>query len=140
MICQPELIFEQIRNKRTELQAQGDNIDSDINRTQRRLAEIDQERLAYSRQQARGKISESEYDLLVGECDEMAADQQEKLSHLMALRDEKERVDSSIGFAGTPTTVVSSGTSFMTTAPRPTVTLFPIMALFRMQHLGASQA
>ncbi|MFQ5613944.1 MAG: hypothetical protein ACE5H9_17620, partial [Anaerolineae bacterium] len=99
VITHPDLIIEQVRNRQAELIAQGDSLDGDIARVDRRLAQIKRERLAYTRQLGRGKVSEAEYDVLIAECNEAREAQEEKRAHLRQLRDEAEKVQTGIAYA-----------------------------------------
>lgn len=98
VIKHPDLIIEQVRNRQITLQTQGDNIDGDINRLQRRLAEIEQEKMVYTRQLGRGKIDETKYDFLIAECEETEKAADEELAGLLLLRDENRKVSASITY------------------------------------------
>jgi hypothetical protein len=96
MIEHPDLIFEQVYNRQAELQAQGDSLESDISKARQRLKDIEQEKLSYSRQQARGKISEAAFDALIAEAEES---EREELNRLLKLRDDGKSVRDAIAHA-----------------------------------------
>lgn len=99
MITHPELIIEQVHNRQRELKEQGDNLDSEIAQKRRQIAAIEQDRMTYTRQLGRGKITESVYDALIAEIEETEADYKEQLNHLLTLRDDKRKVRTSIAYA-----------------------------------------
>lgn len=99
MIENPDLIFEQVYNRQTELQAQGDSLDSDINKARGRLKAIEQEKLAYSKQQARGQITEAMYDTLITECEENKKEEQEELERLLQLREDGQSLRNAMSYA-----------------------------------------
>lgn len=92
VILHPELITEQVEAKSRRLQRQGDDIDSEISLKRGRLEAIAQERMKYARQQARGKITEELFDVLIAECDDLENELQTELDHLLFLRDEQAAV------------------------------------------------
>lgn len=99
MIAHPELIIEQVRNRQQELKNQGDSLDSEIVQKRRQIAAIEQDRMTYTRQLGRGKITESVYDALMSEADETEAELKEDLARLLTLRDDQKKVDSAIAYA-----------------------------------------
>jgi chromosome segregation ATPase len=99
MVAHPELITEQVHNRQQELKNQGDNLDSEIAQKRRQIATIEQDRMTYTRQLGRGKITESVYDALMAECDENEADYKEQLDHLLTLRDDQRKVRTAIAYA-----------------------------------------
>lgn len=99
MVAHPELIIEQVHNRQQELKNQGDNLDSEIAQKRRQLAAIEQDRMTYTRQLGRKKITEAVYDALMAECDENEADTQEDLNHLLTLRDDQRKVKTAIAYA-----------------------------------------
>lgn len=91
VIKNPKIIEEYILDRQAQLQAQGESLHSDISRLRQRLNELDQEELGYTRQQARGKITEKVYDLLMAECNETRQTCKEELQELLELRDNAEK-------------------------------------------------
>jgi len=91
-IKHPELIQEQIVARQNELQAQGASVSGDIAHARQKLAEIDQERAAYQRQNARGKMTDNEFDARIQETDDARQQWQNTLSQLIELRDSAEKV------------------------------------------------
>lgn len=98
MVTHPELIIEQVHNRQRELKEQGDTLNSDIAKKRQQLAMIEQDKMTYTRQLGRGKITETVYDVLMAECDENEADLQDQLTHLLALRDDQKKVNSAIAY------------------------------------------
>jgi site-specific DNA recombinase len=98
-IKQPELIQEQVQNRQTELQAEGDSAAGDIAHARRRLTEIDQERANYQRQQARDKITEAEFDARMEETEEARLYWQSELARLQELRDNAAKVEAGLDYA-----------------------------------------
>lgn len=99
MIEHPDLIFEQVYNRQAELQAQGDSLEGDISKARERLKAIEQEKLNYSRQQARGKISEAAYDTLIAECEEGEKEEREELTRLLQLKEDGQSLRDAISHA-----------------------------------------
>jgi DNA invertase Pin-like site-specific DNA recombinase len=97
-IKHPELIQEQVRNRQTALREQGDNLDGEIAHKRQRLVEIDQERASYQRQNARGKMTDKEFDARIQETDDAKADIQEQLAQLVQLRDDSAKVDDGLRY------------------------------------------
>ena len=100
-ITHPELIFKQVENRQSELKNQGDNLDSEINKLKRQLAQTEQEKLNYARQVARGKITEAIFDTLISESEETEESLQAELGHLTDLRDNALKIQDSINYAQT---------------------------------------
>ena len=98
-IKQPELIREQVQARQAELQAQGESVDSEIGHARHRLAEIDQERANYQRQQARGKITEMEFDARMDETEETRQYWDAELVQLWELRDNTAKVQAGLDYA-----------------------------------------
>jgi chromosome segregation ATPase len=95
----PNLIQEQVQARQAELQAQGDSVDGDIAHARRRLAEIDQERANYQRQQARGKMTEAEFDARMDETEDSHQYWESELTRLEELRDNTARVQAGLDYA-----------------------------------------
>jgi site-specific DNA recombinase len=89
----PALIRGFIEEKRAALQAEADNAESEIERIRSRLRRIKQERLAYCRQNARGALSDEEFDQLMAETEERRDSLELELQHLETLRDETVQVE-----------------------------------------------
>jgi len=98
-IKRPDVIREQVQARQVELQAQGDNVDSDIAHARHRLAEVAQERAFYQRQAARGKIREEEFDARMAETEETERYWQDELERLQELRDNTTRVQAGLDYA-----------------------------------------
>lgn len=99
LVQSPELIAEQVKNRQAELVLQGDNFDSEIAKLTRRLEDIDQERLTYTRQLGRGKIEEAAYDVLIAEADELEGETKEELAHLKTMRDNAKSLQAGLDYA-----------------------------------------
>ena len=99
MVTHPELIIQQVRSKQRELQEQGDNLDSEIAKQRRQIKLIEQDRLTYTRQLSRGKISEDIYDSLIAECDEYEAEAEEELKYLLTVRDDAKKIKNTTAYA-----------------------------------------
>jgi len=97
-IKHPELIQERVRNRQTELRAQGDNLDGEIAHTRQRLAEIDQERASYQRQNARGKMTDEEFDARIQETNDAKDTLQEQFAQLVELRDNSNKVNNGLRY------------------------------------------
>lgn len=97
-IKHPELIQERVRNRQTELQAQGEDIDGEIAHARQRLTEIDQERANYQRQNARGKMTDDEFDARIQETDETKTVLQDRLTELVDLRDDSDKVNDGLRY------------------------------------------
>ncbi len=91
-IKHPELIRERILTRQAELQAQGENVDGDIAHARQKFAEVEQERANYQRQNARGKMTDKEFDARMTETDEAKDYWQNELSRLVELRDNAAKV------------------------------------------------
>lgn len=91
-IKHPELIQERILTRQAELQAEGENVEGSIAHARAKLAEIEQERATYQRQNARGKMTDDEFDARIAETDEQKDHWQGELSRLVELRDNTNRV------------------------------------------------
>lgn len=99
IIANPELIMQQVHNRQITLQQQGNDLDSDINKMQANLARIDSEKMAYSRQQAKGQITEEMFDALIAESNEAQATIQEDLQSAIELRDNSRKVQNAMSYA-----------------------------------------
>jgi hypothetical protein len=99
MVTHPELIIEQVLNRQQELKEQGDNLDSEIAQKRRQIAAVEQDRMTYTRQLGRGKITEAVYDVLIAETNESEADYQEQLAYLLTLRDDQRKVRTATAYA-----------------------------------------
>jgi DNA invertase Pin-like site-specific DNA recombinase len=99
MVTHPELIIVQVHNRQTELRAQGDNLDSEIAQKRRQIAAVDQDKMTYTRQLSREKITEAVYDALIAEADETEVDLREQLNYLLVLRDDQKKVHNTIAYA-----------------------------------------
>jgi len=97
-IKRPELITAYILGRQAELQAQGESVDGDIAHARRRLAEIAEERKAYHRQVARGRITEQEYDELIAETEEHHQYWESELARLKELKDNQDMVRAGIDY------------------------------------------
>ena len=98
-VKRPDLIREQVQSRQAELQAEGDSVDGDITHARRRLTEIDQERANYQRQQARGKITEAEFDARMEETEEARQYWQSEGERLRELRDNAAKVQAGLDYA-----------------------------------------
>jgi hypothetical protein len=98
-IKQPELIREQILRRQAELQSQGDDINSEIEHTRKRLDEVDSERAFYQRQAGRGKMTEREFDQRMAETRNAKQHWQSELQRLQDLRDNSEKVKAGLDYA-----------------------------------------
>lgn len=99
IIAHPELIIEQVHNRQQELKDQGDSLNSEITQKRRKIAAVEQDRMAYTRQLGRGKITEAVYDALIAEADENEAELKEQLDDLLTLRDDQRKVKTAIAYA-----------------------------------------
>lgn len=97
-IKQPELIRERILTRQAELQAQGENVDGDIAHARGKLAEIEQERATYQRQNARGKLTDKEFDARMDETNEQKDHWQNELDRLSELRDNTSKVNAGLAY------------------------------------------
>jgi len=98
-IKHPELIREQIENRQAELQRQGDDVNGDIAHTRQRLVEISQERANYQKQNARGKMTDDEFDAHMDETEEAQRYWNSELSRLHDLRDNADKVKAGLDYA-----------------------------------------
>lgn len=99
VIEHPELVLRQVQSRQAELKAQGEDLDGDIARLRRRLAELEQERLNTTRQLNRGKIEESHYDVLIAEIEGEENEAKDELSRLLELRDDAQKVKAGMEYA-----------------------------------------
>lgn len=95
----PEIIKEQIGTKVLELQAEGEEVDNQIMKAQKRLEEIDQERAFYQKQAAREKITESEFDRRMDETEEQIKYWEDELERLKTLKYDRGKVRDSLDYA-----------------------------------------
>lgn len=96
VVTHPELITEQVRNRQAELQEQGDNLDGEIAKKRKQLTMIEEDKMTYTRQLGRKKISEAVYDALITEAEEIEADLKEELNQLLILRDDQKKTQDAI--------------------------------------------
>ncbi len=89
----PDLIREFIDERRAALQAEATNTESDIERIHKQLERIEQERLAYCRQNARGVLTEAEFDELMNETEKFQRNLAQELKRLETLRDGNTQVE-----------------------------------------------
>lgn len=78
---------------------QGDNLDGEIAKKRQQIAAIEQDKMTYTRQLARERISEEVYDSLIAEANESEVDLKEQLDHLLILRDDQKRTQRTIAYA-----------------------------------------
>jgi DNA invertase Pin-like site-specific DNA recombinase len=89
----PDLIREFIDERRAALQAEVTNAESDIERIRKQLERIEQERLAYCRQNARGVVTEAEFGQLMNETEKLRRNLTQELGRLETLRDGNTQVE-----------------------------------------------
>jgi len=97
-IKQPDLIINQVQARQQELITQGEAVTSDINRAGVKVAEVNQERVFYQRQAARGKISEKEFDSRMAETLDALNYWQGEVDRLQELRDNAAKVQAGIDY------------------------------------------
>ena len=97
-IRQPDIIQEQIQVRRTELQAQGGDLDSEIARALAEVAKVDHARAELSRQQAYGKISWQEFEARIAETEIARRERAAEADRLRALRDDAQRVQAGLDY------------------------------------------
>lgn len=98
-IKKPENVEAQVRLRQQQLQNEGDSVDGEISHTRQRIDEIMAVRANYQRQQARGRITEAEFDLRMDETKADLEHWQEELVRLKELRDNKDRVQTGLLYA-----------------------------------------
>jgi hypothetical protein len=98
-IKRPDLIREQVQARQAELQAEGENANSEIAHARHRLTEVDQERAFYQRQAARGKMTEREFDTRMEETEEIQRYWEAELERLQDLRDDTAKVQDGLDYA-----------------------------------------
>jgi len=98
VIKRPDVIHDQVLRRQAILQEEGDSASGDIASARRRLAEIGQERANYQRQEARGKITEAEFDARMAETAEAKEDWESELSRLKELRDDQDKVTAGLDY------------------------------------------
>lgn len=99
VIKHPELIREQVMNRRAQLQAQGDNFDSEIARVERELREVGTGRDRLMSQLSRDIITEADFERVMIERNREKAYWQEELTRLKALRDDAAKTESDLEHA-----------------------------------------
>jgi type I site-specific restriction-modification system R (restriction) subunit len=97
-IQRPDFITGYILDRQAELQAQGDSLDGDIAHAHHELAQIAQERKAYHKQKARGKMTQQEYDELIDETEESRLYWESEIVELQELRDNMGKVRAGIDY------------------------------------------
>ena len=98
-IKRPDLMHQQVLLRQAELRAQGESADGDIAHARRRLAEVNEERVFYQRQAARGKITETEFDARMAETEQARQYSQTELERLSELRDNAIKVQAGLDYA-----------------------------------------
>jgi chromosome segregation ATPase len=98
-IMHPELIREQVMNRRQELQAQGDGYDSEISRAKRELSDIEAGRDRLMNQLAKGVITENDFERVMVERNREKAFWQEECSRLGSLRNDAQKLESDLEHA-----------------------------------------
>lgn len=99
VVRSPDLIINQVTNRQIELQEQGDDMNSEINKANSKLVEIEDERAFYQRQAARKIMTEKEFDARMAETEESRLYWLEQLDHLKELRDDALKVRSGLNYA-----------------------------------------
>jgi DNA repair exonuclease SbcCD ATPase subunit len=87
------LVREFIDERRAALQAEVTNAERDIERIHKQLERIEQERLAHCRQNARGVVTEAEFDQLMNETEKLRRNLTQELRRLETLRDGNTQVE-----------------------------------------------
>ncbi|MEA3342456.1 MAG: recombinase family protein, partial [Chloroflexota bacterium] len=98
-IKRPDLIREQVLKRQAELQAQGDNVDGEIEHARQKLVEVDKERAFCLRQAKKGKITEAEFTTAMNETEDTHRYWQSELERLEELRDDAEKVQVGLDYA-----------------------------------------
>ncbi len=99
IVANPELIMQQVHARQVNLQQEGDSLDGEISRMKARLSQIEQEKLAYTRQQARGQITEEMFDTLIAESNQAIVTIQTDLQDAIELRDNSRKVQNAMSYA-----------------------------------------
>lgn len=99
VVLNPENIREQILIRQSELQTQGDRIDSDIAKIRLRLEDLFEERAMYQRMFARKKIIEQEFDIRMDETFERSEFLKNEMARLEELRDNQGKVNATLEYA-----------------------------------------
>lgn len=97
-IKQPDTIQSQIRARQAELQAQDQTLDSEIARARAEIADVENARAAFQRQQAYGKISWDEFERRIAETEEARRYWTGEVEHLRTLRDDAQRVEAGLEY------------------------------------------
>ena len=98
-IKRPELIREQVLARQAKLQAEGENVDGELSRAAQKIAEIDLERAGYQRQNARGKMTDDEFDQRMQETADARQYWQGEQARLRELRDDADKVRAGLDYA-----------------------------------------
>jgi hypothetical protein len=98
-ITHPELIREQVMNRRKELQAQGDGYDSEISRAKRELSDVEAGRDRLMNQLTKGIITEKDFERIMIERNREKTFWQEEHSRLVSLRNDAQKLESDLEHA-----------------------------------------
>jgi hypothetical protein len=99
IIENPTVIRRQVQVRQNELQAQKDDMTSDIAKARQKIIEIDSERAFYQRQTAKGNITEDEFERRMSETMELHHYWEDQIEHLTELRDDAEKVKAGLDYS-----------------------------------------
>jgi DNA invertase Pin-like site-specific DNA recombinase len=99
VIKHPELIREQVMNRRTELIAQGDDYAGEIARAQRELAAIEEGRGRLMAQLSKGTITEDDFERVMIQRNKDRVYWQEEVNRLLRLRDDVQQLENDLEYA-----------------------------------------
>lgn len=99
IIKQPNVIRAQVARRQAAALEQASTIEADIAKLKQRLEALEADLLTYTRQLARGKISEAVYDSLIAENDERKKEAQDELAELEMFKDNSAAVSASLDYA-----------------------------------------
>jgi site-specific DNA recombinase len=95
----PQLIEQQIEERQAELQRQGDDYNSEIAQTERRIKDIEAERSRYQAGWAKGFINDAEFETHMQRTKEQIEFCQNQLIELQKLRDDSVAIRAGINYA-----------------------------------------
>lgn len=88
-----------VQARQNELQAQKDDVISEITKAHQKIAEIDTERAFYQRQAGKGIITEDEFEQRMNETREVRHYWEDQIEHLTELRDNAEKVKAGLDYS-----------------------------------------
>lgn len=109
VIKNPELIREQVMNRRQELQNEGDSYDGQIAQAERKLKEIEDGRSRLMRHLAKGIINDDDFERIMVERNNEQQFWTEEINRLRTLRDDVQKIESDLEYAYQVLSVIEGG-------------------------------